>query len=298
MRSDESARRSIASLARLSGCPPPLQRVVWAVGLIATTLWLGCAAQRERGGDLPTAEVAIRVFQLAGVDGQVRALSDQLVGAATLRGADLAPGSAEELIENVRAVAAESPMLSVAEALFRARSQGSPFLEPADRFLGSETGRRLRALESQADSELDEDAYSAYVDELFAAPVPLERIRLLERLAVATRGAQIAADIESIAARVVARAVDRRGGETSDALAAAFERIDRQRVETVATLRAQSMVSMQYVYRRASDQELAEYVAFAESPAGAWLVDTTGWTLGELEPWLDARMTDRPGKPR
>lgn len=264
---------------------------------LAALIGLGCAAQSEKPAVPGSSVSAVEVFQLAGVDDQVRALAENLVHAAVTRAEDLAPETGAALIDAARAAAAEAPLLEAAEASFAERSEGSALLEPAERFLASDLGRRLRAFEEQLDTELAEDALDSFIDELFAAPVPIARVRLLERLALATRGAQIAADTEAIAARVIARAVARSAGGTDEALAQEMKRIDRASTRTAATLRAQSTVLMQYVYRDATDADLADYVAFAESPEGAWIVEATRRTLADLEPWIDARMSAAASHP-
>jgi len=272
---------------------------VWALIALVAVVSFACASPSAREPRHAATPAAVEIFRLAGVGDHVRALSDALVLSARARATDLDPEAAERLIERARVAADSTRLLAAAEALFAERSAGGVLLESARDFLVSETGRRMRTLEEQADSVLDEEALSAFVDELFAAPVPVARVGLLERLGTATRGAEIAADTEAIAARVIARALDRDGATagSDDALAAASTEIDRRRTRTAERLRVQSMVWLQYVYRDASDDELGAYVAFAESPTGLWLVDTTGWMLGELEPWLDARMAARPDAP-
>jgi hypothetical protein len=271
----------------------------WWLIAVVTSLSLACASQKESDGDPGAAPLDVRIFRLAGVDDHVLALSEALVLAAEAHAAELDPEVDDRLVDRARMAADPTRLLPAAEALFAARSGDGLLLESAHDFLVSDTGRRMRALEEQADSVLDDEAFSDFVDGLFAAPVPIERVGLLERLGMATRGAQIAADTEAIAARVIVRARHRDGvgPGSAPALAAVLAAIDRRSNQTAERLRVQSTVWLQYVYRDASDDDLAAYVAFAESPTGIWLVDSTWWTLRELEPWLDERMTAHPDAP-
>lgn len=271
----------------------------WSLIALAAVLAFACAGPGDGGRHTGDTSLAARVFQLAGVADHVRGLSEALVDAARVRALDLDAEGADRLIERAHSVAETPTLIAAAETLFAERSDGRAFLVPAHAFLISATGRRMRALEEQAETELDDAAFSGFIDGLFGAPVPVERTALLERLGVATRGAEIAADTEAIAARVIVRALEQDGLAPASAptLAAALAEIDRRSVRTAERLRVQSIVWLQYVYRDASDEELAEYVAFAESPTGIALVDTTRWTVGELEPWLDDRMAARSDAP-
>jgi hypothetical protein len=279
--------RGRASLLSRTGAA----RVVSAVaGLaIALSLSTGCA----HGGE---SAVFDEVFLGAGLDAHVRGLGEAVEAAAARQAGDLAPEAGRGLCARAAHAADRGALLAAARAAF-ARGADPRVAARARSFLGSPLGRSLRDMEARAETGIDDATLSAFVDALFREPVALDRVRLLDRLAVATRGAELAAEIDAIAARVVVRAASaqRAGPDTASALAQADARIEAARTRAIAAWRSQSSVFLQLVYRDAREEDLAAYAAFAESAEGRWLVDATARMLAALEPWLAGRMAARAG---
>lgn len=262
-----------------------MARVTTAAAGIATALvaLLGCAH-----GEPPIHD---EVFLRAGLDAHVQGLGEAVESAAARQAGDLDPAAARNLCTRAAHAADRGPLLTAARSMF-ARGADARVAARAQSFLGSPLGRSLRAMEARAETGIDDATLSAFVDALFREPVALERVRLLERLADATRGAELAAEIDAIAARVVVRAAtaERAGPDAVSTLAQADARIEAARARAIAAWRSQSSVFLQLVYRDASAEDLAAYVAFAESAEGRWLVDATARMLAALEPWLADRM--------
>ncbi len=136
----------------------------------------------------------------------------------------------------------------------------------------SETGKHLLALEAAA-AETDWDAeVSPFIDQITKEPVPVERVKLFERIDAAVQSTEDAAllqagvgEILTYAARALMPEAERTPREAIDQQLAAL------RTHYAQQMRNQQSVVFMFVYRGASDEELAAFADFAESPAAHWL---------------------------
>lgn len=251
-----------------------------------------------RASQLDPDERAGELIRVSGVESHVLALGHALRAAAEQQSDWLSVEQAAQLRDAAAAATQTPPLITAARTHFHGRDHDAA-AERALAFSTSPLGLHLRSVEAAAEVDIDEADLQAFIDALFAKPVPLDRIDLLMRLAEATRGAELSAEVDAVAQRVAARSAillshgnRAANAPDADALAVELAAIDAHSKARAAMWRAQASVLMQYVYRDVSDDELSAYAGFAESDAGRWLVDATARTLADLEPWLDARMTD------
>jgi hypothetical protein len=113
------------------------------------------------------------------------------------------------------------------------------------------------------------------------APVPSEaRIELVQRLDERGGASETALDVAMALARSLARAAEPLRPAhlrlTPDQLE---DRLARARTEALAPIRITCLGNMLFAYRELSDDELAEYVRFVESPAGQWYAATLNQAL-------------------
>jgi len=258
--------------------------------LLAVALGASEVAHAEPGP--PSAgSIAAEVFREAGIEVHARGLGEAVERATERAVGSLDPATARVLRARVAERVSAEALVEAARAAFARAGMREPAERTRD-FYRTPVGRRLRALEARTESGIDDETISAFVDTLFAEPVDLERVRILDRIARATRGAELAAEVDAIAARSIARVVHGDTGRDADsaALEAALAAIERDRAAAASMWRAQSSVLMQLVYRDATDDELRAYAAFAESPDGRWLVEATARMLADLDDWLTRRL--------
>lgn len=151
-----------------------------------------------------------------------------------------------------------------------------------DWYMG-ETGRKLLALEAAA-AETDWDAEVVpFIEQYNREPVPLARVALAERIDAATGATEDAALLQAGIASILAH-----GGR---ALAPEAERLPRQdidaqiealRVSVAQQMRRQQSIVFLFVYREASDEELAAFADFTETPAARWLFATHRMAMLQL----------------
>jgi hypothetical protein len=147
----------------------------------------------------------------------------------------------------------------------------------------SETGQRLLALEGAA-AETDWDAeVSPFVDEITQEPVPVERVKLFERIEAALQTTEDAALLQAGIAEILTYSARTLQPETERA---PREEIDRQlallRSQYAGALRQQQSIVFMFVYREATDEALAAFADFAESDAARWLHTTHRMAMLQL----------------
>jgi hypothetical protein len=136
----------------------------------------------------------------------------------------------------------------------------------------SDAGKRLLALENAA-AETDWDAEVVpFIDEITKVPVPVERVKLFERIDTAVGSTEDAAILQSGIGEVLtwgAQALLPPAQRTPRAeLDAQFAALRNQ---YAGQMRAQQSVIFMFVYRQATDEDLEAYTVFVESPSARWL---------------------------
>ncbi|MBW2230897.1 MAG: hypothetical protein JRH17_10960 [Deltaproteobacteria bacterium] len=244
----------------------------------------GCGSTLARNGQ------ADRLYELAGVPGQISALVEAvaLYAAEQAGGLDLDPG--RRLRVAISATAEPSAVDAVARASFASDWQRDA-AQTALHWYTSPTGERMRDLELRA-NEVDWDAaLSDFVDEIIREPVPLHRVALLARLAEATQAAESTAELETGVARIVLRGVQILvSGDASTDDADLFLRLSAVYDGAIGRSRMQESIVFQFVYYAASDEEIEQYVLFAESPAGQWIIARDRAALAAAVDWLERRL--------
>ncbi len=219
----------------------------------------------------PTEADARRLFEAADV-GRLAGDIATALEAELEAGLDALPPRGREAQGVATASALSSERLvAVAMATFAAHYRADTGIEALSWF-ASETGRRLIEMERLAGGAEWERALSRYIDEMVQAPVASKaRLESLRAYAEATGGvedaARIQARIEQIAAELRAALPDSPERRTASEIKKASEVRRRQ---VAAALRTQLLVVMQFIYRDASDAELAAQARFARSEAGLW----------------------------
>jgi len=147
----------------------------------------------------------------------------------------------------------------------------------------SEAGKRLLEFETAA-AETDWEAEVVpFVEQIMREPVPVERVKLFERIDAAVGSTDDAAILqigigEVLTAGAQALLPDEKRTPRAE-LDAQFAAL---RAQAAGQMHAQQSVIFMYVYREASNAELAAYAEFAESPAGRWLHSTHRLAMVQL----------------
>ena len=147
----------------------------------------------------------------------------------------------------------------------------------------SETGSRLLALE-QAAAETDWDAeVLPFIEQYNREPVPVERVKVAERIDAATGATEDAAllqagitSILTYGGRALAPEAERMPRAEIDA------QVEALRQQLAGQMRAQQAIVFMFVYRDASDAELEAFAEFSESDAARWLFATHRMAMLQL----------------
>lgn len=142
-----------------------------------------------------------------------------------------------------------------------------PEIETVLGWLDSPLGRRVTALEEGASTPKAYAAIAA-MGEQGAAGVSSNRLDLLDRLGAAIRAEDHFTDMavnSEIAIAAGAMAASGEGTLTFDQI---VDRVEADRPKVKARMKQEVRNSFVYSYRTLSDDELAQYVAFAESETG------------------------------
>ena len=147
----------------------------------------------------------------------------------------------------------------------------------------SEAGRHLLALEAAAANTDWEAEVVPFVDRITKEPVPVERVKLVERIDAATGATEDAAllqagivSIQTMASQALLPAEQRAPTEQIDA------QLELIRQSTAQQMRAQLSVIMLFMFQDASDEELAAYADFTESKPARWLFATHRMAMLQL----------------
>lgn len=218
-----------------------------------------------------TPEVSAEVLKKSGLVTQLAQLGPQIQGGLNLNPA-LAAKITEAQLDSVRKAFEVAFQADKLEA--DARVQLASALTPDDAsktlaWLNSDLGRRIGALEDEAGKS---DGFQERAEAAAARfqRLPQRRIERYEQLLKATRagegGATIAINTTMATARGVASLASDSPDENLDAIRA---QIEQNRPKVVETLNQQFLVLFSGAYASLEDQELDQYIAFSESPAGS-----------------------------
>jgi hypothetical protein len=199
-------------------------------------------------------------------DSELRQLGDEQL--AKLRDAASAAYGADRLRKAMRSELASA--LSKSDA------------EEALQFLSTDLGKRVTALEEAAARPADSDHIEAIATQA-AAALPSSRKELIERMVKATRFVEVAAGIvinQQIGVmRGYAFYAGRPDSSTRDDVKAQMNAYREQMIGALGPrLSAQAAV----IYGPLSDQDLAQYVSFLESPMGQTISNVTSAAIDKV----------------
>lgn len=252
----------------MSGKPQHLRGRLRAMLCCALLVFVATGAPAQT--DAATAEQLMRCSglwnQLEGVAPQIRA---GIVARAAEAAEGVDPTEVERLGLAADAAFAPERLRDAVRVILAARID--PKQLPALRaWYDSETGRRFSALEDAASQRKggDGDAVLREAIELVRT-MPPERRATLARMVVALQAVESFANMTintTIAVELGARHAS--ATEVIERRREIQREILRKRPQWLERLASLAMLSLAHVYATASDDELARYVAFLETPAG------------------------------
>ena len=149
-------------------------------------------------------------------------------------------------------------------------------------FLATDLGKRVTALEEAAAIPDNSDRIESLADDA-AAALPPTRTNLIERMVKATRVADVAASIiVNQQLGVMGGFAVYAGNADSDSEDDARHRLNRYREQMVIVLGRRMVAQSAVVYGPLSDDDLAGYVTFLESPAGRQTSDAVSAALDKV----------------
>jgi len=149
-------------------------------------------------------------------------------------------------------------------------------------FLATDLGKRVTALEEAAAIPDNSDRIESLADDA-AGALPPTRRNLIERMVKATRVADVAASIIVNQQLGVMRGFAVYAGNAdSDSEDEAKHRLNRYREQMVVVLGRRMAAQSAVVYGPLSDDDLAGYVTFLESPAGRQTSDAVSAALDKV----------------
>ena len=262
----------------------------FAAWFAAATLWvsLPLAAAAEAPPAVPAQVRALHT--LADLDTNVRSFCLTLVESA---GAELTnPGSALQTLFDadtrtrwMAAIEQSCVPESASERHLQAFAAGydPESARAVTDWYTSEAGRHLLALEAAAASTDWEAEVVPFVDRITKEPVPVERVKLVDRIDAATGATEDAAllqagivSIQTMTSQALLPADQRAPTEQIDA------QLELIRQSTVQQMRAQLSIIMLFMFQEASDEELAAYADFTESKPARWLFATHRMAMLQL----------------
>ena len=254
----------------------PVTLAAALVCAIAFGLWLGPAAHAETK---PVPAQVRALHRLARLDGNVASFCATLIETAELTAGDaehptmqkLDPAARSRWLAHIRNACEPARATEQHLRAFAADYDAEAARAVTDWYT-SETGAKLLALEAEA-AETDWDAeVMPFVDRIMKEPVPIERVELFERIDAALQPTEDAALLQAGIGEILTWSIqpllpeaDRTPrGQIDQELAALRLHYEQQMG------RQQSVVFM-FVYRDASEEELAAFADFSESKSARWL---------------------------
>ncbi|HEY2818643.1 MAG TPA: hypothetical protein VGK44_16110 [Casimicrobiaceae bacterium] len=199
-------------------------------------------------------------------DTELRRLNDEQL--QRLRDAARAAYGAERLRAAMRAELASSlPAIETEQAL---------------QFLATDLGKRVTQLEEAAAAPENSDHIEIIATDAAAALDPARK-QLIERMVKATRVAEVAASIVINQQMGVMRGFAVYAGHPDSASKDDEKaQLNKYRDQMIALLGPRMLAHSAVIYGPLSDDDLAKYVAFLESPAGVKTSDTVGVALDKV----------------
>ena len=199
-------------------------------------------------------------------DNEVRRLNDEQL--QRLRDAARASYGPERLRAAMRAeLAASLPPSETEQAL---------------QFLATDLGKRVTALEEAAASPENSDHIETIAADAAAALEPARK-QLIDRMIKATRLAEVAASIVINQQMGVMRGFAVYAGNADDGSKDdETARLNRYREQMIALLGPRMTAHSAVIYGPLTDEDLAQYVAFLESPAGVRMSNAVGVALDKV----------------
>ena len=143
-------------------------------------------------------------------------------------------------------------------------------------WLDSPVGRKFTRLEEIASTPEKYDEMLRYAQKLQESPPAPERLEIMKQLDAAVKATkttvEIAMNTQLAVAMAVVASLPKEQQPGYDTLA---DTIKQTRPQLESAMRTQTIYSMLYSYRSATNEELSQYIAFASSPAGQIYHDVT-----------------------
>lgn len=195
----------------------------------------------------------------------LRRLTDEVASSARQAAAGFDDGSrtSEMLVDAMSEGFASERIYRVAEETFRERASGMP-LGAALVWLRSPFARRME----QAESNVSRGSLEGYLAELESAPPSGERVELLLRLDRASGTSEAAVEMQAAMMKALLQGLYPSGSGGEHAIDQAVE---QARPKLARKTRNRIQVSLHFMYRDVSDDELGRYLAYLESENGEWL---------------------------
>jgi hypothetical protein len=233
----------------------------------------------------PTADQAMELLKISGVETQLQSLQPQVREAFASESADLAPADAALIQQAIDRQFSGSALTPQALAVVRQRwndTHGSAALG----WLRSDLGRRITRLEEYASTPEGLAELEGFGAELAAAPPAAGRVVLLSRLNEAFDGTTMAVDATLAIAMAVASGMNAVTPTELQADPATLrEQIEAGRAPLAAQMDRYILVYYLFTYGELTDTEVLSYIDFLESPAGIWYVNTL--STAYVQPLID-----------
>ena len=204
----------------------------------------------------------------------LRRLTDEIAYSARQAAAGIDEGSltTEMLVDAMSEGFASERIYRVAEETFRERASGMR-LGSALEWLRSPFARRMERAEFNG----SRGSLEGYIAELESAPPSGERVELLLRLDRASGTSDAAVEMQAAMMKALLQGMylSEQAGPAGQAGPGAEDAIDqaveRARPKLARKTRNRIQLSLHFMYRDVSDDELGRYLAYLESEDGEWL---------------------------
>ena len=195
----------------------------------------------------------------------LRRLIDEIASSARQAAAGIDEGSptSEMLVDAMSEGFASERIYRVAEETFREKATGMR-LGTALEWLRSPFARRMERAESSG----FEGSLESYIAGLESAPPSGDRVELLLRLDRASGTSDAAVEMQVAMMKALLQGMYSLGAGTDHAIERA---VDLARPKFARETRNRIQLSLHFLYRDVSDDELVQYLAYLESEDGEWL---------------------------
>jgi hypothetical protein len=258
----------------------PIRKVAFALLLLGLLPALEAAAQTTKPSDSELGSQVAELLQLYGVNDTVEQIP-ALLQAQLENGQSDYPPEVYTILRDAFAEAYRAQTLNQNIARYVEAHTDPNHLSAARIFLRTPLARKLIAMETQAAAGDTQEAMGAFAEQFDAStPEGHQRLQLIQALDQATGTTEVALKMTLETAGAVVRGVqpllpeDKRLTEKE-----ITDQLQSLEAQMQMTLRYGTWLSLLYTYREASDDELREYLSFAESAEGRWLNRTVGDAL-------------------